>query len=153
MLRLRDYQPHDFENLWQLDQVCFPEGISYSRDELRMYLSLRSAFCIIAEQDGALAGFVIIDSRQGRPAYMVTIDVDPKFRRSGTATTLLEAVEQRLMRSGIAAIRLEVAVNNASAIAFYRRHGFIEIGRKPGYYNGVLDALSLRKDLPAAAIK
>lgn len=153
MLRLRDHQPNDFESLWQLDQLCFPEGISYSRDELRMYLSLRSAFCIVAEQDGGLVGFVIVDSRPGRPAYMVTIDVDPRFRRGGAATALLQAVEQRLLRAGVTAIRLEVAVNNESAIAFYRRHGFLEIGRKPDYYNGVLDALSLRKDLSPAAIK
>lgn len=115
-----------------------------------MYLSLRTSFCLIAESEGELAGFVIVDARAARPAYMVTIDVNPALRRSGAGTALLKEVEARLQRSGVAAIRLEVAVNNQAAIAFYQRHGFTQIGRKAGYYNGVLDALSLSKDLSTA---
>ena len=146
-LRLRAYDPRDFDALWALDQICFPPDISYSRPELRMYLALRSAFCLVAESEGKLAGFVIVDSRAGRPAYMVTIDIAPEFRKAGVASTLLAEVEKRLRTSGVRAIRLEVAENNEAAIAFYRRHAFREIGRKAGYYNGRLDALSLKKEL------
>lgn len=144
---LRDYTPADFEAIWRLDQVCFAENIAYSRDEMRMYLALRSSFCVIAEVERKLAGFTIMDHRPPRPAYMVTIDVDPAMRRHGVATALLEEVERRIFRQGGTAIRLEVAVNNRGAIDFYKRHGFREIGRKPGYYNGQLDALSMKKDL------
>lgn len=144
---LREYTPNDFEAIWKLDQACFAEQIAYSRDEMRMYLALRSSFCVIAELDGALAGFIIMDHRPPRPAYMVTIDVDSAMRRHGVATALLDAVERRILRERGSAIRLEVAVNNQSAIDFYKRHGFREIGRKPGYYNGQLDALSMKKEL------
>ena len=144
---LRDYTPKDFESIWRLDQVCFAEHIAYSRDEMRMYLALRSSFCVIAEVDGRLAGFTIMDYRPPRPAYMVTIDVDPAMRRHGIATALLGEVERRILRQGGAAIRLEVAVDNQSAIDFYKRHGFREIGRKLGYYNGQLDAFSMKKEL------
>jgi ribosomal-protein-alanine N-acetyltransferase len=78
---------------------------------------------------------------------MVTIDVDPEMRRHGVATALLREVEKRVLRAGGTAIRLEVAANNPSAIDFYKRHGFREIGRKAGYYNGQLDALSMKKEL------
>lgn len=144
---LREYTPNDFEAIWKLDQLCFAENIAYSRDEMRMYLALRSSFCVIAEADGHLAGFTIMDHRPPRPAYMVTIDVDPGMRRHGVATALLEEVETRILREGGTAIRLEVAVNNQSAIDFYKRHGFREIGRKMGYYNGQLDAVSMKKEL------
>lgn len=144
---LREYTPNDFEAIWKLDQACFAEQIAYSRDEMRMYLALRSSFCVIAELDGALAGFIIMDHRPPRPAYMVTIDVDSAMRRHGVATALLDAVERRILRERGSAIRLEVAVNNQSAIDFYKRHGFREIGRKPGYYNGQLDAVSMKKEL------
>lgn len=144
---LREFTPNDFEAIWRLDQVCFAENIAYSRDEMRMYLALRSSFCVIAEADGRLAGFTIMDHRPPRPAYMVTIDVDPVMRRHGIATTLLEEVERRVIRAGGTGIRLEVAVNNQSAIDFYKRHGFREIGRKSGYYNGQLDAFSMKKEL------
>jgi len=144
---LRDYTPNDFESIWRLDQLCFAENIAYSRDEMRMYLALRSSFCIIAEADGRLAGFTIMDHRPPRPAYMVTIDVDSAMRRHGVAATLLEEVERRILGQGGSSIRLEVAVNNQGAVDFYKRHGFREIGRKPGYYNGQLDAISMKKEL------
>ena len=144
---LREYAPQDFEPIWKLDQVCFADNIAYSRDEMRMYLALRSSFCVIAEVDRSLAGFTIMDHRPPQPAYMVTIDVDPGMRRQGVATVLLKEVEKRILRAGASAIRLEVAVNNQSAIEFYKRHGFREMGRKPGYYNGQLDALSMKKEL------
>jgi ribosomal-protein-alanine N-acetyltransferase len=146
-LRLRDYTPNDFDAIWQLDQICFAEGIAYSRDEMRMYLALRSSFCIVAETDGQLAGFTIVDSRPPRPGYIVTIDVAPEARRIGVASALLAETEKRLGQQGSPGIRLEVAVNNQGAIGFYKRHGFSEIGVKPGYYNGRLDALSMKKAL------
>lgn len=146
-LTLREYTPRDFEAIWRVDQVCFAENIAYSRDEMRMYLALRSSVCVIAEADGRLAGFTIMDHRPPRPAYMVTIDVDPGMRRHGVATALLQEVEARMQRAGGTAIRLEVATSNQGAIDFYKRHGFREIGRKPGYYNGQLDAVSMKKEL------
>jgi ribosomal-protein-alanine N-acetyltransferase len=148
-LKLRDYSPLDFDQLWALDQICFADDISYSRSELRMYLSLRTAISIVAENAGKIVGFIIADSRAGRPAYVVTLDVHPQYRRSGSATALFSELESRLLRAGVSAIRLEVAVDNASAIAFYRKHGFVEIGRKEDYYGGRLDAISMRKELTA----
>jgi ribosomal protein S18 acetylase RimI-like enzyme len=146
-VRLRDYQPQDFDRLWQLDQICFPEDISYTRPELRMFLSLRTSFCVVGERNGIIVGFVIVDSRPDRSGYIVTIDVAPEARRERVASALLEAAEKRLRTAGVRGIRLEVAENNDSAIGFYKNHGFMEIGRKRGYYNGRLDALSMKKEL------
>jgi len=146
-VRLREYTPNDFGAIWKLDQICFSEGIAYSRDEMRMYLALRSSFCILAEADGKLAGFTIVDSRPPRMGYVVTIDVAPEMRRLGVASALLIEIETRLRKQGSPGIRLEVAVNNQGAIDFYARHGFRKIGLKPGYYNGRLDALSMQKEL------
>lgn len=149
VLKLRDYSPIDFDQLWALDQVCFADDISYSRSELRMYLSLRTAISIVAEAAEKIVGFVIADSRPARPAYIVTLDVDPQQRRSGAATALFSELESRLLRAGVPAIRLEVAADNTPAISFYRKHGFFETGRKEGYYGGRLDAISMRKELTA----
>ena len=146
-VQLRDYTPNDFDLIWKLDQICFPEGIAYSRDEMRMFLALRTSFCILAEANGKLAGFTIVDSRPPRMGYVVTIDVAPEMRRFGVASALLAETEKRLRQQRSPGIRLEVAVNNEGAIDFYTRHGFCKIGIKPGYYNGRLDALSMKKEL------
>ncbi|MGB7188495.1 MAG: hypothetical protein WBD10_00020, partial [Acidobacteriaceae bacterium] len=45
-------------------------------------------------------------------------------------------------------LRLEVAVDNDAALAFYKTLGFVETGRIRGFYMGQLDALTMR--LPCA---
>jgi len=36
--QLRSYRASDFETLYRIDQVCFPEGIAYGRFEMKVYL-------------------------------------------------------------------------------------------------------------------
>jgi ribosomal-protein-alanine N-acetyltransferase len=47
---------------------------------------------------------------------------------------------------------LEVDAHNEAALAFYRRHGFLEISRRPGYYRAGTDAVVLARDLPPPRI-
>ena len=53
-----------------------------------------------------------------------------------------KALELRLR-----ALRLEVAVDNAEALSFYQRQGFVEVGRIERYYLGTTDALILERVL------
>ncbi len=48
---LRDYRACDFERLWQIDQICFPEGISYTQMELSGFITRRNATTLIADFD------------------------------------------------------------------------------------------------------
>ena len=71
MFRLRSFQARDLAALHQLDQICFPQEIAYSKAELQYFLTHPRCSCWIAEQpESKLAGFVIIErtSRNGRPA-------------------------------------------------------------------------------------
>ena len=45
------------------------------------------------------------------------------------------------------AVGLETAVDNISALAFYKRHGYSVIRTWPRYYSNGVDALVLKKDL------
>ena len=54
-----------------------------------------------------------------------------RFRRLGCATRLLEAVKGQFPQ---AQIYLEVHEKNLAARAFYQRQGFVDFGRRPGYY-------------------
>jgi [ribosomal protein S18]-alanine N-acetyltransferase len=49
--RLRDYRAADFERLWQIDQLCFPQGISYTQMELSGFVTRRNAVTLVAEAD------------------------------------------------------------------------------------------------------
>jgi ribosomal-protein-alanine N-acetyltransferase len=46
---LREYRAGDFERLWQIDQMCFPPGISYTQMELSGFISRRNAITLVAD--------------------------------------------------------------------------------------------------------
>jgi ribosomal-protein-alanine N-acetyltransferase len=46
---LREYRAADFDRLWQIDQFCFPDGISYTQMELSGFITQRNAITLVAE--------------------------------------------------------------------------------------------------------
>ena len=167
---IRDFQPSDFETLWRIDQDCFPPGISYSRTELKVYMRRRGSFTLVAadaassapsttvaesEKGGKrpppiapydLAGFLVAEADRGS-GHIITIDVVAAARRSGVGSLLLRAAEERLRAAGCRSVELETAVDNVSALSFYKRHGYSVIKTFPRYYSNGVDALVLQKDL------
>jgi [ribosomal protein S18]-alanine N-acetyltransferase len=147
--RLRDFRSEDFDTLWKIDQQCFPAGIAYSRFELKVYMKRRGSFTLVAEADARPAelGFIVAEDGRRRAGHIITIDVLPRARRLGVGSELLRAAEVRLAENGCTTVELETAVDNTSAIAFYKRHGYFLIKTVPRYYANGVDALVLQKDL------
>jgi ribosomal-protein-alanine N-acetyltransferase len=153
---IREFRKDDFEALWRIDQECFAPGISYSRPELAAYIRMPGAFTLVAEQEhaaanGAILGFVVANVNRRGAGHIITIDVLPSARRSGLGSRLLAAAESCLRADSCTTVRLETAVDNLSALAFYKRHQYIVIRTIPRYYPGGVDALVLRKDLLSPA--
>jgi [ribosomal protein S18]-alanine N-acetyltransferase len=98
----------------------------------------------------SILGFVIVESylEEGRRiGHVITIDVDATARRLGLGRMLMETMLDRLRAADAGLVRLEVAIDNVDAQAFYRRLGFVNTGRIPGFYMGRLDALIMEKPL------
>ena len=154
MIRLRSFQMRDLAALHQLDQVCFPREIAYSRAELQYFLTHPKCSCWIAEQsDDKLAGFVIFErsKRHGRRAgHIVTLDIDPEERRRGLGTLLMHTAEEQMRLEGAGVLSLEVAENNPAAQQFYRSLGFVTRGRIAKYYGGMVDAEVMEKVIEPA---
>jgi ribosomal-protein-alanine N-acetyltransferase len=144
--KLRDYVPADFDALYDLDRICYPSGIAYSRPELRWFLAQADALCVAAEMDAKIVGFLIAD-RDGPLAHIITIDVAPEHRRLGIGTLMLAEIERRLAAFGVRAISLETASDNEAGTAFWQRHGYRTIGVLQGYYLGNQDAYAMQKNL------
>lgn len=144
---IRDFKAEDFETLWRIDQECFPPGISYSRPELKAYIRHRGSFTLIASdtEKQNIGGFLV--AHGGPIGHIVTIDVIAAARRSGVGSLLLRSAEEKLQAAGSRAVGLETAVDNTSALAFYKRHGYSVIRTWPRYYSNGVDALVLRKEL------
>ena len=144
---IRDFQPEDFETLWRMDQECFPPGISYSKQELKTYIRRRGSFTLVARavDENNPLGFIVV--HDGLTGHVITIDVDAKARRAGVGSSLLRAAEDRLRASRCRTVQLETAVDNLSALSFYKRHGYNVLRTWPRYYSNGVDALVMRKDL------
>ena len=84
-------------------------------------------------------------------AEILSVAVASSHRGRGIARALLNLHLRRLAGLGARAVFLEVDEHNEPARRLYRRAGFHEVGRRPGYYPQGRDqaaaALVLRRDL------
>ena len=142
---LRDYQPADFDTLWEIDQACFSADVAYSRKEFAYYLRSARAACILALEDSRTLGFILGDHHPGHRGHIITLDVIPSARAQGLGSMLMHEIEKRLRSAGCDSILLEVAVNNSVAMRFYKGHGFSVLKTLRRYYPGGLDGLLMGK--------
>jgi ribosomal-protein-alanine N-acetyltransferase len=148
---LREFRTEDFDVLWNIDQLCFPPGIAYPRRELAAYIQRRGSFTLVAESTGkadVVVGFIVAEASRRGVGHIITIDVLPQSRRGGLGSKLLAAAEDRLRQVPCHAVVLETAVDNASALAFYKRHEYSVVKVVPRYYSTGVDAFVLEKPLP-----
>jgi putative acetyltransferase len=123
---LRPYAPADEAaaiELWRrtwsqtYPDIDFDARLAWWRKRWRDEI-LATATVVVAEHDGALIGFVTVDPKT---AYLDQIVVAPEAWSSGLAEALLERARE-LSPAGLA---LHVNKDNARAIRFYEKHGFV----------------------------
>ncbi|MCL4684107.1 GNAT family N-acetyltransferase [Myxococcota bacterium] len=78
--------------------------------------------------------------------HVLLVIVAPALRRRGGGSALLRVALERARQRAVAVVHLDVRASNGPALALYRRHGFLAVGRRPRYYEGREDAvlMSLR---------
>lgn len=104
----------------------------------------------VGERAAGPVGFVLARLAAGE-GEILTVAVARAFRGLGLGRELMEAVLRELHAQRAEALFLEVDESNAPAVALYRRLGFHEVARRPGYYDEggrqPTDALVMRRDL------
>lgn len=105
--------------------------------------------CWLKRESGQLVSFAIampvVDE-----THLLDIGVAPGRQRQGEGAALLAFLCAGARAAGMTRMLLEVRPSNASAVAFYRRFDFAEIGRRRGYYpaiEGREDAIVMAKQL------
>jgi RimJ/RimL family protein N-acetyltransferase len=103
-------------------------------DEWRRRLTDTPVF--VALREGEPVGIMGLmrqrSSKMAHRATIIMVYLRKSLRGSGLATELLEALTNFARHHGIRQLELAVSAENPAAIRFYRREGFIEIGRIPG---------------------
>jgi ribosomal-protein-alanine N-acetyltransferase len=144
---IRPGTPDDLAAVVELERRCFDDPWpAWSLAAELESDSRRRTY--MAELAGDLVGYLMA-WHVADELHIVNVAVDPAARRGGVATALLAYVLGRFAAEEGRLATLEVRRGNAGAIAFYRRHGFVQTGVRRGYYQDTgEDALimSLERD-------
>lgn len=89
--------------------------------------------CKVAELDGGIAGYAVMMPGVGE-AELLDIGIVAAFQGRGLGGELLQRMMELARGLGMQRMLLEVRTSNVAALALYRKQGFVEIGRRRGYY-------------------
>lgn len=117
--------------------------VNWPRDPARWVAGQRTIAAWVSEVDDELVGHVALtapdperdwrdwqaalNAPPGQLAVVRRLFVAPQWRRRGIGTRLLKCVQREAADRGLA-LALDVADHNREAIAFWRRHGWREVG-------------------------
>jgi putative acetyltransferase len=128
LFSLRRYRPEDedaaialWQRTWQqaYPAIDFAARVNWWRERWRSEL-VPKATIIVAEEVGAMIGFVTIDAKN----YLDQLVVAPDRWGSALATLLVDEAK----RLSPDRITLLVNTDNIRAIRFYERNGFVQAG-------------------------
>lgn len=118
----------------------------WTPSRVRQQIDDPDTMALVASMDGQMAGFAIMHFGDLR-AHLVLLAVEPRFRKSGIGSALLDWLEASCVTAGILDIRLEVRAGNQLAQRFYRKRGFKLTNRIQGYYDRREAAVVMLKKL------
>ncbi len=137
------------------DRLAVLHAASFERPwpaaDFRALLAAPGVAALGVEEGGLLRGFILLRAVAGE-AEVLTLAVDPAARRRGLGRALVESAAGAL--PAVETLFLEVAADNAAALALYRSAGFEAAGLRRGYYDRGpdaprVDAHLLRRALPS----
>lgn len=133
------------DDLAATHELAFTTDRPWSAAEFTDLLAQRGAV-LCGTPASFVLGRVIMDE-----AEILTVATAPDQRRKGLAYKAVTGFCDQAQQDGAATVFLEVAADNAAAIALYTALGFAKVGQRRAYYdraNGpAVDALVLRRTL------
>lgn len=143
--------PGDAAAMAPIYAVSFDEAWSEQALARLLNAEAATAFGAFSGYQRTPIGFVLAFAAAGE-AEILSLAVAVGYRRAGIGRMLLRTLEERLSENGVERLFLEVAADNTAALGLYRRHGYVETGRRKGYYQHpnapAVDALTLALTLP-----
>jgi [ribosomal protein S18]-alanine N-acetyltransferase len=108
-------------------------------------LALDTTLVLVVQENKMPQGFIMCQV-VGAEAEILTFCIIPEKRRRSAGTFLLKETLEKLKSKNIRKIFLEVAANNVAALDLYKKAGFLQTGKRQGYYarsGGLVDAVTM----------
>lgn len=132
----------DLETIIEMDRRS-PTGANWSRAQFEAELGEGFLVAVRLEE---IVGYAVFRRVAGE-SQLYAIAVAPEYRRHGYGSRLLDEIFARSRDARCSRVSLEVRADNEAAVAFYKKRGFVVVGRRLKYYNGVADALQMDASL------
>lgn len=145
-LAFTDLDQASVEAIMPIEQACHSHP--WNEKLMRSCIGGRY-FGAVAKLNDKIIGFYIADNVVGDSTLM-DICVAPEHQGNGYGKALLNQYLNHAKKLDCLTLFLEVRSSNISAQMLYINHGYIETGRRTGYYPkaiGYEDAIIMRKDL------
>jgi ribosomal protein S18 acetylase RimI-like enzyme len=142
--------PRDAPALALMSRELIEAGLMWAYRPERMADLIRDpeGVVLVARDHQQAAGFAVM--RFGDVyAHLVLLAVHATYQRRGIARQLLAWLTASAQVAGMMSIHVELRARNHVAYTMYRRAGFAETIRIPGYYQGREDAVRMIRMLRA----
>lgn len=132
MIEIVDTGLEHIDDIAELEKQCF--SIPWTCEQLASQLTDNMHICLAAvDGEGRTVGYVglmyVLDE-----GYISNVAVAPAHRREGIGGMLLDTLRERAEEKGLAFLTLEVRQTNEPAKSLYKKHGYVEVGLRKGYY-------------------
>jgi ribosomal-protein-alanine N-acetyltransferase len=143
-VEIRAFHGTDLPRILQIESSSFASIDAFSESTFRKWYEKCPDLYLVAEVAGRVVGYMITCVLPDK-GDVVSLAVDPSFRRHRVAVALVQHTSDQLDRLGLGKIELEVRPNNDTALHFYARLGFEVVRTIPHFYRDGGEALLLRK--------
>jgi ribosomal-protein-alanine N-acetyltransferase len=142
----------DLPVLVSMERVLFadsPWSMGQFKEEFKGVPNSRYFLVATNNADEIVGYAAVLVVAPGVEADVLTVAVLPNYARQGIATHFMNELEKWSQNKQALAMMLEVGVENASAIALYKKLGYQTIATRKNYYGPGLDAFVMRKEFGA----
>lgn len=130
-----------FDRLYDLELRCFTRPFRWSKEDLANGLADGDVWVCV--YDGEVVGYVLVEIEKDT-GHIISLNVDPTYRRKGFATALMGAAESHCRKQKVKKLQLEVHVDNPAQLLYFNL-GYRPSGFEEGYYGNGDNALVMSK--------
>ncbi|MCR4898869.1 MAG: GNAT family N-acetyltransferase [Acholeplasmatales bacterium] len=125
-MKIRIMTINDYAQVYNMWLSCVGMGfnnVDDSKEGIEKFLKRNPTSCFVAIEDDIVVGAVIAGD-DGRRGYIYHLAVNPKYRKNGIGTSLVNNVMNSLEKLGINKVALLTFKRNEVANAFWEKQGF-----------------------------